>query len=82
MTFWNWRECYHNNVDEATLTGETYPVEKASGVTLVFPFSPLGELFEFRPLTIPFFISLGAIMILYIVAAEMAKKLFYKKIKS
>jgi Mg2+-importing ATPase len=51
-------------------------------VTLVLPLSPLGGLFEFRLLTIPFFISLGAIMILYIVAAEMAKKLFYKKIKS
>jgi Mg2+-importing ATPase len=48
-------------------------------VTLVFPLSPLGELFEFRPLPIPFFVALGAILVLYIMAAEMAKKLFYKK---
>jgi Mg2+-importing ATPase len=51
------------------------------GVTLLFPFSPLGSLFKFRPLPAPFFISLGAIVLLYIVAAEMAKRLFYKKIK-
>jgi len=30
----------------------------------------------------PFFIALGAIVVLYIVAAEIAKRLFYKKIKS
>ena len=51
------------------------------GVTLLFPFSPLGGLFKFRPLPAPFFIALGAIVVLYIVAAEMAKRLFYKKIK-
>jgi Mg2+-importing ATPase len=50
-------------------------------VTLAFPFSPLGLLFEFRPLPILFFIVLGAIVIFYIVAAEMAKKIFYKKSK-
>jgi Mg2+-importing ATPase len=53
-----------------------------AGVTLVLPFSPLGGLFQFRPLPISFFIVLGAIMILYIVAAEIVKKVFYKKIKS
>jgi len=50
-------------------------------VTLVFPFSPLGLLFEFRPLPIPFYIVLGAIVVFYIVAAEMAKRAFYKKSK-
>ena len=50
-----------------------------AGVTLILPFSPLGALFQFRPLPIPFFIALGVIMILYIVAAEIAKKIFYRK---
>jgi len=50
-----------------------------AGVTLVLPFTPLGALFQFRPLPISFFIALGAIMILYIVAAEIAKKVFYRK---
>jgi Mg2+-importing ATPase len=52
-----------------------------AGVTLILPFSPLGGLFRFHPLPISFFIALGAIMILYIVAAEIAKKIFYKKAK-
>jgi Mg2+-importing ATPase len=50
-----------------------------AGVTLVLPFSPLGGLFRFRPLPISFFIALRPIMILYIVAAELMKKIFYKK---
>jgi Mg2+-importing ATPase len=50
------------------------------GVTLAFPFSPLRGIFEFCPLPIPFFIALGAIMVLYIIAAEMAKKVFYKRV--
>ncbi len=53
-----------------------------AGVTLILPFSPLGGLFRFRPLPAPFFIALGAIMFLYIIAAEIAKRVFYKKIKS
>jgi Mg2+-importing ATPase len=52
------------------------------GVTLVFPFSPLGDLFKFRPLPIPFFIALGAIVVLYIISAEIAKRFFYKNIKA
>jgi Mg2+-importing ATPase len=51
------------------------------GVTLILPFSPLGGLFGFRPLPAPFFVALGAIMVLYIIAAEIAKRVFYKKIK-
>lgn len=50
------------------------------GVTIVFPFTPFGSLFEFRPLPIPFFIALGAIVVFYIIAAEMAKKVFYKRV--
>jgi Mg2+-importing ATPase len=50
-----------------------------AAVTLVLPFSPLGGLFRFHPLPISFFIALGVIMVLYIVAAEIAKKIFYRK---
>ena len=52
------------------------------GVTLVLPFTPLGSLFKFRPLPAPFFVALGVIMVLYIIAAEIAKRVFYRKIKS
>ncbi len=53
-----------------------------AGVTLILPFSPLGGLFGFCPLPGPFFIALGAIMVLYVIAAEIAKSLFYSKISS
>jgi len=53
-----------------------------AGVTLLLPFSPLAGLFSFRPLPAPFFVALGAIVLLYIIAAEIVKRLFYKKIKS
>jgi Mg2+-importing ATPase len=53
-----------------------------AGLALLLPFSPLGGLFKFRPLLAPCFFALGAIVVLYIIAAEMAKKLFYKNIKS
>jgi Mg2+-importing ATPase len=49
------------------------------GVTIVFPFTPFGSLFGFRPLPIPFFIALEVIMGLYILAAEIAKRIFYKR---
>jgi len=50
-------------------------------VTIIFPFSALRGLFAFRPLPVPFFIALGVIMVLYIVTAEAAKKIFYRKNK-
>jgi Mg2+-importing ATPase len=53
-----------------------------AAVTLILPFTRLGGLFKFRPLPAPFFIALGAIVVLYIIAAEIAKRVFYKKIKS
>ncbi len=52
-----------------------------AGVTLALPFTPLGSLVKFRPLPAPFFVALGAIVVLYIVTAEIAKRLFYREIK-
>ena len=45
---------------------------------LLFPYSFLGPLFGFVPLPVIFFPVLGLILLVYITAAEMAKKLFYK----
>ena len=52
------------------------------GVTVAIPFTPLGDLFQFRPLPVPFFFVLGLIVVFYIVTAELAKRAFYKKSKS
>jgi Mg2+-importing ATPase len=51
------------------------------GVTLIFPFSPLAGIFGFRPLPILFLFVLGGIGVIYIFAAEMVKRLFYKRVK-
>jgi len=50
-------------------------------VTVILPFTPLGEVFGFSQLPISFFVLIGIIIIAYIITAEMAKKAFYKKVK-
>jgi len=49
-------------------------------VTLILPFSPLASLFGFTMLNPVFLLVLGAIMLLYIVSAELAKRIFYRKV--
>jgi Mg2+-importing ATPase len=51
-------------------------------ITLLFPLSPLANMFELFPLPLPYYLAIGVIVGLYIVAAEFAKKLFYKKFSS
>ena len=47
--------------------------------TLIFPWTPLGRLFEFRPLPVSFLVVMGAILVAYMVTAEIAKKIFYRR---
>jgi len=47
---------------------------------MIFPFTPLAMLFGFVPLPMSFLMILGGIIILYILTAELAKKIFYSKI--
>jgi Mg2+-importing ATPase len=47
--------------------------------TLIFPYTPLAVVFDFRPLPWHFLIALGFIVVLYVLAAEAAKKIFYKR---
>jgi P-type Mg2+ transporter len=49
--------------------------------TLVLPFTPLAPIFGFVPLPIFFLPIIGLIVLLYVVTAEMVKKVFYKKVK-
>ena len=49
--------------------------------TLILPFTPLAELFGFRPLPMEFLPLLAAIVAAYIIAAEIVKKVFYKRVK-
>ena len=50
-------------------------------VTVVVPFTPLGEIFGFSRLPISFLLLIAIIVMLYIIAAEMVKTVFYKKVK-
>jgi Mg2+-importing ATPase len=49
------------------------------GITLILPFTAIGGLFKFTALQNIFVVAMLAIVILYVIAAEMAKRLFYRK---
>jgi Mg2+-importing ATPase len=49
-------------------------------VTILFPTTPLGGLLGFQPLPITTLLVIGMIVVLYIFAAEMTKKYFYKRV--
>ena len=50
-------------------------------VTLILPFTPLGEIFGFSWLPISFLLLIGIIILFYIITAEVVKTIFYKKVK-
>lgn len=50
------------------------------GIILVFPFTPLLALFGFRPLSLWFLVVLGVIVSAYVGVAEIAKRIFYKRV--
>ena len=49
-------------------------------VTILFPFTPLAELLGFQPLPITILLVIGMIVVLYMIAAEVAKRFFYKRV--
>jgi len=49
-------------------------------VTIIFPFTPLAELLGFQPLPMTILLVIGMIVVLYIIAAEMVKRSFYKRV--
>jgi Mg2+-importing ATPase len=49
-------------------------------VTTLFPFTPLAGLLGFEPLPMTILLVIGMIVVLYIIAAEIAKKSFYKRV--
>ncbi|MHB8101033.1 MAG: magnesium-translocating P-type ATPase [Methanosarcina sp.] len=51
------------------------------GLTLCFPLTPFASPFGFQPLPVSVILIIGAIVGLYILAAETIKKIFYKRVK-
>ena len=49
--------------------------------TLYLPYSGLAHLFSLHPLPPSFLIALGVIVVLYVITAEVAKKIFYKRVR-
>jgi Mg2+-importing ATPase len=50
-------------------------------VTILFPYTPVGTLFGFAPIPLPYLLTLLLIVVLYIISAEVAKKIFYRRAK-
>jgi Mg2+-importing ATPase len=50
-------------------------------VTVLFPLTPLAGLFGIQPLPISLYLIIGIIAVLYMIAAETAKRYFYKRVK-
>jgi Mg2+-importing ATPase len=50
-------------------------------VTLILPFTPLGEIFGFSRLPIAFLLLVAIVVLGYIISAEMVKAVFYEKVK-
>jgi P-type Mg2+ transporter len=51
------------------------------GLTLVLPMTLLGQLFELKPLSITYLTAVSLIVLSYVFAAEVAKRIFYNRIK-
>ncbi len=49
--------------------------------TVILPFTAFGAIFGFTRLSISFHLLLAVIVILYIVSAEIAKRIFYRKVR-
>ena len=62
-----------NNLSIATLL--------VVGATILIPFNGVGRMLGFDPLPGEFLLLMGIIVVLYILAAEVMKGIFYKRIK-
>ena len=51
------------------------------GLTLILPMTPLGQLFELKLLSVPYLAAISIIVLSYVFAAEVAKKIFYNRVK-
>ena len=50
-------------------------------VTMVLPYTPLGEIFGFGRLPLSFLLLIAIIVVLYLFSSELVKNVFYKKVK-
>ena len=48
--------------------------------TLILPYTPLSFLFGFAPMPVEFLLVLAAILVIYILSAELTKRFFYRRV--
>ena len=51
------------------------------GVTMLIPWTPLAKLFGFQPLPLNFVLVISAIVLFYVIAAEIVKLVLYSRVK-
>ena len=51
------------------------------GTTAILPFTPVAQIFGFTGLSPLYLLAVGVIVLLYIIAAEIVKEIFYKRVK-
>ncbi len=49
-------------------------------LTLGLPYTPIAKVLGFQPLPVSFLLMMGVIVVVYIIATEMVKKLFYRRV--
>jgi Mg2+-importing ATPase len=59
----------------------TFATIAVIGITPILPYTPIGQLLGFVPIPAVFLLLLLGILALYVIGAEMAKKVFYKWVK-
>lgn len=52
------------------------------GITLVLPYLPISSLFGFIPLPFPLMLTMIGLILLYVVSAEVTKKIFYSRLEN
>ena len=50
-------------------------------LTLILPLTPFGNIFGFSPLSLLTYLYFSVIVVIYILAAEITKRIFYKQVK-
>jgi len=50
-------------------------------IAVVIPFTPLAAFLGFGPMPLVFLLCIGLIVSLYVVAAELVKRMFYKRVR-
>ncbi len=50
-------------------------------ITVIIPFTPFGQFFSLAVVSPPYYLAIGTVVILYIVTAEIVKRIFYRWVK-